>query len=313
MRWEHHSILDSTNSRALSLAVNANDAGNTAISQGSGFFEPVLVWADRQEKGRGRQGRTWHSAKGGAWFSLLWPMPLDAFATRSLPIVVGLAVSKAITSCLMEKGYTCRPQIKWPNDVLVDGKKLSGILCEQVFQGSQAKAVVIGIGINVNNDVNQEILRPLRREATSMKELAKGDRFDVKHVIEACVAELQSYLAQFETNGFAGTLQKEAEAILAWRNCEVELRYPNAFDSPAYAQNRVFARGVLRGLKPDGSLRLQRDSASLSDQSIDTASGELHYVSANSSTELDDHLNGHRKEKVDPALQKHGRHSLVHR
>lgn len=105
----------------------------------SGAVEGTLVWAARQTRGRGRFGRTWVSPEGGAYFSIILRPQHPATETPQLSLVAGLGLVEG----LRQLGR-CAPSIRWPNDVLLDGKKLAGILTE-----AKNGAVVIGIGVNV--------------------------------------------------------------------------------------------------------------------------------------------------------------------
>ncbi len=102
----------------------------------------TLVWAQRQEQGRGRLGRVWESPKGGAYFSMILRPTRPAAEIPQLSLVAGLAAARAI-----QHTTGLHPTIRWPNDVLLQGKKVCGILVE-----ARAGAVVIGIGVNVTTD-----------------------------------------------------------------------------------------------------------------------------------------------------------------
>ncbi len=131
----------------------------------------AVVIAERQTQGRGRLGREWLSPSGGLWLTLilLEPMPLrEAFV---LPYLSALAVAEAL-----EKSYRVTPELKWPNDVLLQGKKVAGILLELNGEADYLKFVLIGIGVNLNNPVSH---LTFPQEAISVSELLGGkvDRF----------------------------------------------------------------------------------------------------------------------------------------
>ncbi|MGH7530230.1 MAG: biotin--[acetyl-CoA-carboxylase] ligase, partial [Gemmatimonadales bacterium] len=110
-----------------------------------------VVIAAEQTAGRGRDGRTWHSPRGGAWIGVLLRPP---FAPQGvLAIRAGLAVADVVD----EMTGGTRAQLKWPNDVLVDGRKLAGILCEGRWQGGVAQWLALGVGVNVENPIPREI------------------------------------------------------------------------------------------------------------------------------------------------------------
>ena len=115
--------------------------------------EGTLVWALRQEHGRGRLGRSWISPEGGAYASLVLRPRRSAVDAPQIALVAGLSVAEAIRDAAR-----LSPSIRWPNDLLLGGKKLSGILAE-----SKGGVVIVGVGMNVSTDI--AILPP---EATSL-------------------------------------------------------------------------------------------------------------------------------------------------
>jgi len=102
----------------------------------------ALVVAEAQRRGRGRHGRVWESPPGGLWFSL--GFKVDKRDLALIPILTGAAVAQG----LRDLGFAA--QIKWPNDILIGGKKVAGILVEADTREGGSSEVVIGVGINVN-------------------------------------------------------------------------------------------------------------------------------------------------------------------
>ena len=131
MRLVVHELLTSTNTEALALA-RAGERG------------PLWVTAERQSAGRGRRGRTWTSERGNLFASLLLTEPAPAEHWPELAFVAALALHDAV----VELAETIKPQlaIKWPNDLLLTGRKFAGILIEG--EGTQVGAVAVGIGVN---------------------------------------------------------------------------------------------------------------------------------------------------------------------
>lgn len=125
--------VDSTNSEARRMLETSCPDGTVII-------------AAQQTAGRGRRGRRWVSAPGcGLWLTaVIRPfMPLEEM--QKLTLLIGLAVCKAVEQ---NTGGAARPMIKWPNDVLIGGRKLSGILCESAMDGAGERRIIAGIGVN---------------------------------------------------------------------------------------------------------------------------------------------------------------------
>ena len=172
---------DSTNARLLALA----EAGAAAGS--------VLV-AERQTAGRGRRGRAWLSASGDSLtFSLLWRfrpnLPLSG-----LSLAVGVALARALES-LGIHGIA----LKWPNDVLLNGRKLAGVLIE-IAPGTRPEAVVIGVGMNLR--LPREMPEAIRQSAAALAEA--GIAWETASILLArLLAALHEVLQSFAAEGFA--------------------------------------------------------------------------------------------------------------
>jgi BirA family transcriptional regulator, biotin operon repressor / biotin---[acetyl-CoA-carboxylase] ligase len=117
-----------------------------------GAEEGTVVVAGEQTSGRGSRGRVWRSPPGGLWLSALY-RPGTAAAVELLSLRVGLAVAAAIETV----GPGLRVGIKWPNDLILDDRKLGGILCEARWHGEALAWIVAGIGLNVTNAIPSEL------------------------------------------------------------------------------------------------------------------------------------------------------------
>jgi BirA family biotin operon repressor/biotin-[acetyl-CoA-carboxylase] ligase len=158
--------------------------------------EGTLVWALRQEQGRGRLGRPWVSPEGGAYYSLILRPTRDAIDAPQIALVAGLAVAETIrdAACVY-------PSIRWPNDLLLGGKKLSGILVE-----SRDGAVIVGVGINVTTDVSH-----LPPDATSLV-AAGAAHCSLEDLISGCCRRMSGWYARWQREGFAPI----REALRPW-------------------------------------------------------------------------------------------------
>lgn len=132
----HFENIDSTNKKAKELA-------NKGCSHGT------LVTADSQEAGIGRRGRSWTSEKGaGIYMSMVLRPEIETDKASMLTLVAAMAVEKAIQSVCE---YQSQLLIKWPNDIVLNKKKICGILTEMSLNGTEIDYIIVGIGINVSN------------------------------------------------------------------------------------------------------------------------------------------------------------------
>lgn len=183
-----YSVLDSANTKARQLAEEGYPAG-------------TLVVAEKQENGRGRRGRRWESAEGtGIFMTLLLKPEIAPDHASMLTLVSALAVSGAITKC------TERPVgIKWPNDIVMNGKKVCGILTEMSAQVDYINYVVVGIGINVHNESFPEEISHM---ATSLW-LETGKHFERAALIEEMMEQFEKYYEIFlETEDLTGLVKE---------------------------------------------------------------------------------------------------------
>ncbi len=125
--------------------------------------EGTLIIAEEQSLGRGRLGRCWQSPKyKGLWFSFIIKPKLPI---NRMPLISHIAAA-AVLKALLDLGYT-GVQCKWPNDIILNSKKLGGILTELVTEDNTPKAVIVGIGLNIYHQ-KEDFLQELREKATSL-------------------------------------------------------------------------------------------------------------------------------------------------
>jgi BirA family biotin operon repressor/biotin-[acetyl-CoA-carboxylase] ligase len=152
-----------------------------------GAAEGVVVIAGAQTAGRGRMTRAWFSPpESNLYFSLLLRPQVQPTQASSLPLIVGLAVAEALMAVAPET----RPLIKWPNDILIGGRKVCGILCEmQVETDCFVRHIVAGVGVNLNVETS-DIPEELRDRATSLR-IETGRRFSRASMLAAILNRLE--------------------------------------------------------------------------------------------------------------------------
>ena len=157
-----------------------------------GASEDTVVVAERQNKGRGRLGRSWVSPLGGVYLSFILRPQLKLLEILRLPLLAGVAVADAIREV-----SGLQPSLKWPNDVLLGGLKVGGILCELDGEADSVNHIILGIGVNVNNKTP----RTLKGIATSLKEECGGSLSRGKF-IGCLLDETESLYLRSKDEGF---------------------------------------------------------------------------------------------------------------
>lgn len=206
--------IDSTNTKAQELAEKGYPSG-------------TLVVADKQESGKGRRGRSWVSPSGTGIFMTLMIKP-DIIPNNAsmLTLVAALSVAKAITSVTGEEAM-----IKWPNDIVVNGKKVCGILTEMNAQFDYINHIVVGIGINVHNESFPEEISQM---ASSLMIEAGGKRFHRAQIIAETMSYFEQYYDTFLKTQDLSALVREYDKLLVNRNKSVRVLDPKEpFDGKA--------------------------------------------------------------------------------
>ncbi len=182
-RIQHFERLPSTNAYAAELLRQAPQAG-------------TVIWADDQYAGRGQKGNTWQVEAGqNLTFSLIVYPRLRAPNLYYLSKATALALQETVQELLP----SALVQIKWPNDLLVNGYKVAGILIENQLEGTHIRSSILGIGLNVN----QRSFPPeLRDQASSLCQWT-DDPLSLKGVLMPLLESLQQWLAQVEERRFS--------------------------------------------------------------------------------------------------------------
>lgn len=198
--------IDSTNTKAQELAEKGYPSG-------------TLVVADKQIAGKGRRGRNWESPSGcGIFMTLMLKPDINPNNASMLTLVSALAVAKALADITGKDA-----KIKWPNDIVIDGRKVCGILTEMSAQFDYINNIVIGIGINVNNSSFPE---EISATASSLRLLSGGKKYRRAEIIEKIMEYFEKYYSIFLETEDLFALVNEYDAMLVNMKRQVKVLDP---------------------------------------------------------------------------------------
>ena len=209
----------------------------------------TCVATNLQSQGRGRRGRNWQASLGASLtFSLLWRFQRGAAALSGLSLVVGIALIRSLNALGIDSA-----KLKWPNDVLIHGEKLAGILIELQGDMEGASTAVIGVGINLKlpDSIKQQIDQP----ATDLHSIAP-QTIDPNQLLGSLLKHLRQVLTMFEQSGFS-VFRDEWMQHHAYHQQQVRMLMPDGKEH----------HGAVIGIAEDGSLLLA------------TADGEQRFIS----------------------------------
>ena len=224
--------IGSTNNLAFRLAVN-------------GAREGEIVVADAQTKGKGRLNRVWQSPPGSnLYVSAILRPRIEPPTAPQITLMAGVAVAELLSGYCPE-GVS----IKWPNDVLIRGKKACGILTEMKASGGAVDFIILGIGLNVNMD-REDFDDSLHGTATSLK-VETGKAQDRLDVISRLFDRIEKWYGIFVRAGFAGFRD-------AW------LGHADILGKPIRVVNRDESKtGVVFGIDDDGAILMRHQNGSI--------------------------------------------------
>jgi BirA family biotin operon repressor/biotin-[acetyl-CoA-carboxylase] ligase len=231
-RFHYFREIDSTNSYARRLAV-------------AGAVEGEIVVAEEQSAGRGRLGRSWFSPPFlNLYFSVLLRPNLPPTDAAQLTLMAGVALTDAIGTFAR-----AAPVIKWPNDILIDGKKIAGVLTESSCNLDTVEFVVLGIGINVN--CTRDLLPQILRDRATSLLMINGDPVSREDLFCGLIHGLDRCYGILEERGF-GAIAREWEARFGLRGRLVRV---DAGDQ--------MLTGYARGIDRDGALIVERKNGTV--------------------------------------------------
>lgn len=227
----HFFSVGSTNDVALEL-------GHSGEPNGS------VVLAEQQTAGRGRVGRSWHSEKArGIYMSVLLRPAITPAEAPLITLAAGVAARDAVAEAA---GLT--PDVRWPNDLILNGKKAGGILTEMHAEPDRVRFVVVGVGINVNHET---MPAELRSTATSLR-IETGRSHSRAELVVRLLHRLDAYYSQFIRQGAEPILRRFAEVSSYCEGKRVRV---------ATARETFLA--VTAGLEPSGVLRVRRENGTI--------------------------------------------------
>ncbi|WP_147804766.1 biotin--[acetyl-CoA-carboxylase] ligase [Alkalicoccus halolimnae] len=222
------------------LLSTQNEAQRLAME---GAEEGTVVIADKQTKGRGRLGREWESSMGtGLAVSLILKPDVPAYKAPQLTLVAAVSVVKAI-----EQITGVKAEIKWPNDLLIEGKKVCGILTEMQADPDRIKSVIVGIGLNVNETVFPEHLHHI---AASLSGFADSPP-ERAQLAAAVLNQFAEDYELYKQSGFAG-VKAEWESYSCTLGRKIQVRQNGSYINGT--AEAVDSQGVLKLRDKDGIL-----------------------------------------------------------
>lgn len=230
--WLEFEEIDSTNSEALRMARSSIDSD-------------ILITAKRQTGGRGTKGRHWVSPEGNLYLSILLRVKFDASKNIQLSFVAANAVADAVDYLSEISNARIDIALKWPNDILIKGKKLAGILLESIKINEQ-NYVVIGIGININNAPKVDI------ENICLKDLGISIN-DSNKILNVFMNRFeQAYEAWIAHDSFVPTRQKW---LTRAHNLQKKITISDGQEEISGIFKDIDLNGAMRLEMPDGSLK----------------------------------------------------------
>lgn len=195
----------------------------------AGASHGTIVIAERQEAGRGREGRAWSSPSGGLYFSAIMRPPLPLADVPPITLAIGIAV------CDAARAFGAPAALKWPNDVLIGDKKLAGVLVETQSQGGRLDSVIVGIGVNLGSVPEEVAGRAIALE------------IDREAFIAELIAQLERWVDRYVSRGLDSI-------IPSWQQ-----RMAPGLSARATIDGAALS-GELAGIDLDGSLLLRDDT-----------------------------------------------------
>ncbi len=221
--------IDSTQNFAQNIAADKKENG-------------TIIIAEKQTSGRGRLDRKWTSPKGGIWFSLIIHPKFDVSSSTLIPILSAVALSKSIKSVL-----DIETEVKWPNDITMNGKKVAGVLVDASFQTNSIDYLILGIGINFDIDAKK-----LEKRLTKTPNFYGIDSLRGKENKTPPKKLLKEFLLQFEKNLFQLDKGEKSKIIKEWTKRAAGIGKKITINT---SNGKI--SGISQGIDNDGALKIK--------------------------------------------------------
>ena len=221
--------IDSTQNFAQNIAADKKENG-------------TIIIAEKQTSGRGRLDRKWTSPKGGIWFSLIIHPKFDVSSSTLIPILSAVALSKSIKSVL-----DIETEVKWPNDITMNGKKVAGVLVDASFQTNSIDYLILGIGINFDIDTKK-----LEKRLTKTPNFYGIDSLRGKEDKTPPKKLLKEFLLQFEKNLFQLDKGEKSKIIKEWTKRAAGIGKKITINT---SNGKI--SGISQGIDNDGALKVK--------------------------------------------------------
>ena len=221
--------IDSTQNFAQNIAADKKENG-------------TIIIAEKQTSGRGRLDRKWTSPKGGIWFSLIIHPKFDVSSSTLIPILSAVALSKSIKSVL-----GIETEVKWPNDITMNGKKVAGVLVDASFQTNSIDYLILGIGINFDIDAKK-----LEKRLTKTPNFYGIDSLRGKENKTPPKTLLKEFLLQFEINLLQLDKGEKSKIVKEWTKRAAGIGKKITINT---SNGKI--SGISHGIDNDGALKIK--------------------------------------------------------
>jgi len=225
--------------RASSTQTIAHRAAQETAEHGT------VVIADEQIKGKGRMSRTWHSAKGkGMWISIILRPKIPPYRAPQLTLLTAVVLANVIN-----KKVHPNVSIKWPNDILMNGKKAAGILTEMQAEQDQIQYIVVGIGLNINQTI-QDFPEDVLKKATSLK-IETGKDVSINKLVKEFLTQFETAYEEYLKEGFSSVKAR-------WESFGFRIGEMISIQTP-----KTRKRATFFGIGEDGELLIQSEDGQI--------------------------------------------------